>query len=521
MQQPVFRVGAWLVTPAINQISKPGHTETLEPRLIDLLTFFAHHPDVVLSRDELIDNVWKRNIVTSHVVTQSISELRKSLKCGGEEGQEYIVTVPKRGYKLSATVVWPEEEPEDTALSEEEVPGRAGEEDALLADTEPVDQIVMPSTPALPEKPQPVGIPARVLRRARFWVWAVFFAALATCVILIGLATWSMRPPVTSNKLLLNPRDIDIRLVNGTSCSNWSSQRSCVVGISELISSSLNTWSTFLVHDKTDFNINNPSTSGKSLNIEFVNQRHYRSQQCFMSVKLIDNADRSVMLDKRYFITRDNQIEIQNDLLNNLSVVLQQPWPDVMEARLRQNVPSQGQALQSYFMAHQLVIDGDAESLAKASKMFSDIIKLYPDFTFAHSEKLLVDMLRHSQQPLSDAALADLHQQIDDLGKIPGMDNNAIYYQIRAVDLIVQGKSDDAYGLINKSIDLEMSWLNYVLLGKVYEMKGENRLAADAYITAFNLRPGNNTLYWIKNSFFQTSIANVVPWLDNFISETE
>lgn len=32
-----------------------------------------------------------------------------------------------------------------------------------------------------------------------------------------------------------------------------------------------------------------------------------------------------------------------------------------------------------------------------------------------------------------------------------------------------------------------MSWFNYVLLGKVYEMKGENRLAADAYLTAFPL----------------------------------
>lgn len=513
MQQPVFRVGAWLVTPAINQISKPGHTETLEPRLIDLLTFFAHHPDVVLSRDELIDNVWKRNIVTSHVVTQSISELRKSLKSGGEEGQEYIVTVPKRGYKLSATVEWPDAQPDTVSESAGAEEGSAAPVAAALPGGE--------VPPAVAAKAEPVGIPARVLRRARIWVWLLFFAALAACVILIGMATWSLRPPVTSDKLLLNPRDIDIRLVNGTSCSNWSSQRSYVVGISELISSSLNTWSTFLVHDKTDFNINNPSTSGKSLNIEFVNQRHYRSQQCFMSVKLVDNADRSVMLDKRYFITRDNLVEIQNDLLNNLSVVLQQPWPDVMKERLRQNVPEQGQALQSYFIAHQLLIDGDADSLTKASKMFSDIIRTYPDFTFAHSEKLLVDILRHSQQPLSDAALADLHQQMNALGNLPDMDNNSIYYQIRAVDLIVQGKTDDAYAAINKSIELEMSWLNYVLLGKVFEMKGENRLAADAYITAFNLRPGNNTLYWIKNSFFQTSIANVVPWLDNFISESE
>ena len=80
MQQPVVRVGEWLVTPSINQISRNGRQLTLEPRLIDLLVFFAQHSGEVLSRDELIDNVWKRSIVTNHVVTQSISELRKSLK---------------------------------------------------------------------------------------------------------------------------------------------------------------------------------------------------------------------------------------------------------------------------------------------------------------------------------------------------------------------------------------------------------------------------------------------------------
>ncbi|MDI5303980.1 hypothetical protein MJN76_33830, partial [Salmonella enterica subsp. enterica serovar Anatum] len=42
------------------------------------------------------------------------------------------------------------------------------------------------------------------------------------------------------------------------------------------------------------------------------------------------------------------------------------------------------------------------------------------------------------------------------------------------VDLLGKGDIDAAYEEINKSIELEMSWFNYVLLGKVYEMKGEN-----------------------------------------------
>ncbi len=110
MQQPVVRVGEWLVTPSINQISRNGRQLTLEPRLIDLLVFFAQHSGEVLSRDELIDNVWKRSIVTNHVVTQSISELRKSLKDNDEDSPVYIATVPKRGYKLMVPVIWYSEE---------------------------------------------------------------------------------------------------------------------------------------------------------------------------------------------------------------------------------------------------------------------------------------------------------------------------------------------------------------------------------------------------------------------------
>jgi len=78
MQQPVVRVGEWLVTPSINQISRNGRQLTLEPRLIDLLVFFAQHSGEVLSRDELIDNVWKRSIVTNHVRSE---ERRVAKEC--------------------------------------------------------------------------------------------------------------------------------------------------------------------------------------------------------------------------------------------------------------------------------------------------------------------------------------------------------------------------------------------------------------------------------------------------------
>lgn len=505
MQQPVVRVGEWLVTPSVNQISRKGRQLTLEPRLIDLLVFFARHPGEVLSRDELIDNVWTRNVVTSHVVTQSISELRKSLKDGDDSSLEYIATVPKRGYKLTVPVIWYTEEGEEltpllSPLAPQAVPEAA-------APSAPVASGVQP--PARPERRKGIST---------FIVWGLFLLALATCVALVALSSIESRPPVNKARLLLNPRDIDIHLLNGNSCTNWASQHSYAVGLGSLVTTSLNTFSTFMVHDKTNYNINEPSSSGKTLTIEFVNQRHYRAQQCFMSVQMVDNADGSTMMDKRYFITSDNQLSIQNDLLNSLSEALKQPWPERMQTMLKQYQPSQSVALTHFYQSHQLLMNGDVESLGKASALLDDVIKQAPDFTYAYAEKALVDVLRHSQQPLDEQQLAALYAEINRVGDMPGIKDLAVFYQIKAVDMLGQGKVDEAYHAINTGIDMEMSWMNYVLLGKVYEMKGENREAADAYLTAFNLRPGENTFYWIENAVFQTSVTRVVPYLDNFLS---
>ncbi|MGU3523812.1 lysine decarboxylation/transport transcriptional activator CadC [Enterobacteriaceae bacterium C23F] len=506
MQQPVVLIGEWLVTPAVNQISRQGRQLTLEPRLIDLLVYFAHHPDEVLSRDELIDHVWTRNVVTSHVVTQSISELRKSLKDGDDSSPEYIITVPKRGYKLTASVMWCAEEGEElTPLAPPPRPLiRETKDSATLNSTAPEAK-----PEALPEKPR---------RVTTWWVWGLFLLALFSCVALVALSTIDSHPPVTKTRLLLNPRDIDVRLANGNSCNNQASQRTYAVGLGSLITTSLNTFSTYMVHDKTNYNVNEPSSSGKTLTIEFVNQRHYRAQQCFMSVQLVDNADSSVMLDKRYFITNDNQVAIQKDLMSSLSQALTQPWPERMQAMLRQYQPSQSLSLAQFYQAHQLLMNGDLDSLSKASALLDDVLKQSPDFSYAVAEKALVDALRHSQQPLDKSQLSELNAEIDRVGNIPQLKEMAVFYQMKTIEYLGQGKINDAFTAINTGIDLEMTWLNYVLLGKVYEMQGENRLAADAYITAFNLRPGDNTLYWIENSVFQTSVTRVVPYLDNFLA---
>ena len=104
MESAFFTVADWVANPRSNSIRRKNRRSVLPPRLMDLLFYFAQHPMEVVSRQEIIDNCWDRDVVTDQAITQAIFELRKFLKDGrsAKEAPEYIKTVPKRGYRLLA-----------------------------------------------------------------------------------------------------------------------------------------------------------------------------------------------------------------------------------------------------------------------------------------------------------------------------------------------------------------------------------------------------------------------------------
>jgi hypothetical protein len=70
---------------------------------MDLLLYLSDHAGSVAQKDELLKVVWGDACVTDDVLTRCVFELRKAL---GDSPRlpRYIETVPKRGYRLIATV---------------------------------------------------------------------------------------------------------------------------------------------------------------------------------------------------------------------------------------------------------------------------------------------------------------------------------------------------------------------------------------------------------------------------------
>jgi len=106
MEGPIrrpFHLGNWLVEPTLDRISLGGRELRLRPRVMDVLTALALASGKLVSKQALIDDVWRTEFVSDHALTQVIAELRAAL--GDDAGSpSFIETIPRRGYRLVATV---------------------------------------------------------------------------------------------------------------------------------------------------------------------------------------------------------------------------------------------------------------------------------------------------------------------------------------------------------------------------------------------------------------------------------
>lgn len=105
-----FQLGEWRVLPNAGQIEKEGISLHIEPKLVEVLLFLALRPGEVVSREDILDFAWHRQVVCDEALTRTISELRTLLGDSGRD-RRFIRTVPKRGYSLITEPVLFDSEP--------------------------------------------------------------------------------------------------------------------------------------------------------------------------------------------------------------------------------------------------------------------------------------------------------------------------------------------------------------------------------------------------------------------------
>lgn len=84
-------------------LSRGDEVISLEPKAFDVLLYLLDHRDRLVTKDELLDAIWKDTFVTPNVLTRAIGLIRKAV---GDEAQDsrLIETASKRGYRFIAAV---------------------------------------------------------------------------------------------------------------------------------------------------------------------------------------------------------------------------------------------------------------------------------------------------------------------------------------------------------------------------------------------------------------------------------
>lgn len=100
----VFQVDSRRVEPSLNRISTTQGSETLEPKVMEVLVCLIQRAGQVVPRQDLIGEVWGDVYTSPDVVPRAISILRKAFEDDAADPR-VIETVRKRGYRLIAEVV--------------------------------------------------------------------------------------------------------------------------------------------------------------------------------------------------------------------------------------------------------------------------------------------------------------------------------------------------------------------------------------------------------------------------------
>jgi TolB-like protein/DNA-binding winged helix-turn-helix (wHTH) protein/Flp pilus assembly protein TadD len=374
---PAMRVGDWRVDPALDEIAMGEQVVKLEPRTMQLLVYLAEHAQQVVSAEELLEHVWRGVVVAPSSVYQAVARLRRTLG-DVSAAPTYIVTVPRKGYRLIAPVT-PWVPPE-------------------------------PPQPAPPEVHQP---PSRARRRG----WGIASAL----VVAAGFAFWLASPETFHRLWTGHPAPRSVAVLPFLALGGAPGDQYLGDGLSEDLINSLANVAGLQVAARTSSflfagNGGDLRQIREKLNVDTVLEGSIRRHEGRVRIvaELID-ARSGYHLWSQAFERDDHELwavheEIADAVLEHLDPALTRPAAKA-DTRHAQNGTAYNEFLQGRYLLEQRTEEG----LSQAVGHFQRAIALAPDDALAYSgladaDALLAQYAAHEDPTLlSQARAAALH----------------------------------------------------------------------------------------------------------------
>jgi len=343
--QDEFLVGDWRIQPSDDQITRDNDTVRLEPKTMDVLVYLAKHPHMV-SRGDLEREIWRGALVGNDAVTNTIAKLRKAF---GDtvKNPSYIATIPKRGYRLVAPVVFPQVAREHRGLP----------------------------TTTLP----PIG------RRS---VLVIVFLLLVAASVYVVQNSGSSTPDIPDHKGPKTVAVLPFHNLSGDPAQDYFAE-----GLSDDLISSLSRFSDLKVIAR-DSTIHYKGTEVKpieladKLKVKYLIQGSVRrdDERLRINVQLINSRTREILCSESFDDQVAGLFALQDEIMHRIVVAL----TGQMNIQDRQELSSpRTRNLQAYdhflYGRQQFFLYANAEKNLKARESFRQAVALDPEFAIAYA----------------------------------------------------------------------------------------------------------------------------------------
>lgn len=534
-----FQINDWTLVVEENKLYRQDREVSVEPRLVNLLQFLAQHSGEVFCRDELIKHVWDGAFVTDQVVTQSIFELRKILRDGRLDNARYLVTVPKRGYKLVADTqvvnfenidFWKPSDHSATAkplvssnvelrhiddeLTEDE---ETSTEPDLSFPSGPLTRAVTTISKDVEKEKKKQGSGFNSFHR---WKLLAFDAFLVCILIAVIFSTTYQQTSTRITKAI----DIDLIEFSYHESRNQKDDTEFLAdGISQKLMADLASVGNYRVQlNKTDFTTG--ILPGKVVNIRVEAQQN----KTYLDVEYQSNTSNKVLFSRQYRMTNANLEKVLRqssvDLMRALGVSVSKEQMD----GLMRGLPKEEGLLEMLVKANHYINQSDRESFEKGIQLLEKILEKEPDNGYISSELYIAYNAFLALNPELEL-INDNSIKIENLSQYLvdnyGDNTNEILpiriYEALAMEAIKQDKKEDAQKYLDLAFSRRESPFSYILQGKLNELNGNLESAGDAYSRAFFMDTSLETYMLSENLIFYSDLENVAYFMYRAINPSE
>jgi TolB-like protein/DNA-binding winged helix-turn-helix (wHTH) protein/TPR repeat protein len=362
-----YEFGPFVLNPAEHTLLRQGEPVPLRPKVFDTLLVLVKNSGHLIEKDELMSAVWPGQFVEEGNLNKTISMLRQAL---GEssEGNHFIETVPKRGYRFVANVRDVNDATEDELTAESQTRARPVVEEGTDDET-PAAVLAQPAL--------------KFERRSK----SRTMLAAATAVIVLSTVTWVFYPARNLGAPIGSVAVLPFANEGGDPEMEYLSD-----GISESLIDSLSQLSGWkVIASSSSFKYKGKAgdmqEEARSLGVEAIltGKVLRRGDQVQISVELIDARNNTRLWSERYTRRLTDLLSLQSEISREIAANLRRQLTAGEQRQLTKHESIHPVAYEMLLKGRFYANKGGTENRKRAVEYFKRAIDGDPAYALAYA----------------------------------------------------------------------------------------------------------------------------------------